>query len=64
MICENIRTLNETNRALLSNILDTERQIFMLLNECNIGKAKFNMSGYKLELSDNNEVGILYRDIY
>ena len=36
----------------------------MLLNECNIGKAKFNMSGYKLELLDNNKVGILYRDIY
>ena len=61
IIGENIRTLNETNRALLSNILDTERPDFMLLN---IGKAKFNMSGYKLELSDNNEVGILYRDIY
>ena len=64
IIGENIRTLNETNRALLSNILDTERPDFMLLNECNIGKAKFNMSGYKLELSDNNEVGLLYRDIY
>ena len=64
IIGENIRSLNETNRALLSNILDTERPDFMLLNECNIGKAKFNMSGYKLELSDNNEVGILYRDIY
>ena len=36
----------------------------MLLNECNLGKAKFNMSGYKLELSDNNEVGILYKDIF
>ena len=64
IIGENIRSLNETNRALLSNILDTERPDFMLLNECNIGKAKFNMSGYKLKLSDNNEVGLLYRDIY
>ena len=64
IIGENIRTLNETNRALLSNILDNEKPDFMLLNECNIGKAKFNMSGYKLELSDNNEVGIIYRDIY
>ena len=64
IIVENIRTLNETNRALLSNILDTERPDFMLLNECNIGKAKFNMSGYKLELLDNNKVGIVYRDIY
>ena len=36
----------------------------MLLNECKIGKAKFNMSGYKLELSNNNEVGIIYKDIY
>ena len=36
----------------------------MLLNECNIGKAKFNMSGYKFELLENNKVGILYRDIY
>ena len=36
----------------------------MLLNECHLGKAKFNMSGYKLELSDNNEVAILYKDIF
>ena len=64
IIGENIRSLNETNRALLSNILDTERPDFMLLNECKIGKAKFNMSGYKLELSNNNEVGIIYKDIY
>jgi len=49
---ENIRSFNETNRALLSNILDKQRPDFMLLNECNIGKAKFNMSGYKLELSE------------
>ena len=34
IIGENIRSLNETNRALLSNILDTERPDFMLLNEC------------------------------
>ena len=61
---ENIRAFNETNRALLSDILDKQRPDFMLLNECNIGKAKFNMSGYKLELSDNNEVGILYKDIF
>ena len=61
---ENIRAFNETNRALLSDILDKQRPDFMLLNECNLGKAKFNMSGYKLELSDNNEVGILYKDIF
>ena len=61
---ENIRTFNEMNRGLLSDALDNNRPDFILLNECNIGKAKFKMSGYKLELSDNNEVGILYRDIY
>ena len=52
------------NRGLLSNVLDNKRPDFILLNESNIGKANFKMSGYKLELSDNNEVGILYRDIY
>ena len=36
------------NRALLSNILDEVRPDFILLNECRIGKAKFNMQGYKL----------------
>ena len=61
---ENIRTLNEMNRGLLSNVLDNKRPDFILLNESNIGSANFKMSGYKLELSDNNEVGILYRDIY
>ena len=61
---ENIRTFNEMNRGLLSDVLDNNRPDFILLNECNIGKASFKMSGYKLELSDNNEVGILYKDIY
>ena len=26
--------------------------------------AKFNMSGYNLMLSDNQEVGIIYKNIY
>ena len=51
------------NRGLLSDILDNNRPDFILLNECNIGKVKFKMSGYELKLSDNNDVGILYRDI-
>ena len=42
---ENILTLNEGNRTLISNILDEERPDFILLNEYRIGKAKFNMSG-------------------
>ena len=36
---ENIYTLNETNRALLSDVLDKLRPDFMLLNESNKGKA-------------------------
>ena len=28
----------------------------MLLNECKIGKAIFNIKGYKLELSNKQEV--------
>ena len=43
---ENILTLNETNRALISNKLDEYRPDFILLNECKIGKAKFNIKGY------------------
>ena len=43
---ENILTLNETNRALISNVLDEDKPDFMLLNECKIGKAKFNIKGY------------------
>ena len=43
IIGENILTLNETNRALISNILDEERPDFILLNECKIGKAKFKI---------------------
>jgi len=52
------------NRGLLSDVLDNNRPDFMFINETNIGQGKFNMSGYKLELSDNNEVSILYRDIF
>ena len=43
---ENILTLNEANKTLISNILDNDRPDFMLLNECKIGKAKFNIKGY------------------
>ena len=56
--------MNETNRALISNILDEDRPDFMLLNECKLGKAKFNIKGYKLELSNKQEVGLIYKDIY
>ena len=31
---------------LISNKLDEDRPDFMLLNECKIGKAKFNIKGY------------------
>jgi len=49
---ENIRTISEMNRGLLSNVLDNNRPDFMLLNGSNIGKIAFNMSVYKLELPD------------
>jgi len=61
---ENIYTFNETNRALLSNVLDKQRPDFILLNECNKGKASFNMSNYNLILSRKQEVGIIYKNIY
>ena len=51
-------------RALLSDVLDKHRPDFILLNECNKGKAAFNMSGYNLILSRNQEVGMIYRNIY
>ena len=58
---ENICTLNETNRFIISNVLDELKPDFMLLNECNISKkAKFNMSDYNLIISNNQEVGIIY----
>ena len=61
---ENIRTFNEMNRGLLSNVLDNNRPDFVLLNECFIGNASFKMSGYNLELSDKNKVGIIYWNVY
>ena len=65
IIGENILTLSKENRALLSNVLDEYNPDFVLLNECNMNKnAKFNMSGYNLILSDNQEVGIIYKNIY
>ena len=36
----------------------------MLLNECKIGKAKFNIKGYKLELSNKQEAETTHKDIY
>ena len=60
IIGENILTLSKENRALLSNVLDEYNPDFVLLNECKMNKkAKFNMSGYNLILSDNQEVGII-----
>ena len=60
---ENILKLNEANRTLISNILDNDRPDFMLLNECKIGKVKLNIKGNKLELSNKQEVGMIYKDI-
>ena len=61
---ENIMTFNEMNRGLLSNVLDNNRPDFVLLNECFIRNASFKISGYNLELSDKNKVGIIYRNTY
>ena len=60
----NIRTLNETNRALINNFIDEEKPDFILLNECNKGKSSFKISGYKTEFSSNQEVGIIYKSCY
>ena len=46
------------NRGLLSDVLDNNKPDFILLNKRNIDKVKFKISRYKLELSDNNEIGI------
>lgn len=51
------------NGALLSNVLLNPD--FVLLKEYNMSKnPKFNMSGYNLILSDNQEVGRIYKKIY
>ena len=60
----NIRTLNETNRALINNFIDEEKPDFILLNECNKGNSSFKISGYKTEFSPNQEVGIIYKSCY
>ena len=60
----NIRTLNEGNRALINNFIDEEKPDFILLNECNKGKSSFKISGYKTEFSPNQEVGIIYKSCY
>ena len=60
----NIRTLNESNRALIINFIEEEKPDFILLNECNKGKSSFKISGYKTEFSPNQEVGIIYKNCY
>ena len=40
----NIRTLNESNKALINNFIDEEKPDFILLNECNKGKSSFKIS--------------------
>ena len=60
----NIRTLNESNKALINNFIDEEKPDFILLNECNKGKSSFKISGYKTEFSPNQEVGIIYKSCY
>ena len=60
IIGENIYTLNEINRALLSDALDNLKFDFILLNKCNKCKASFNMSGYNLILSNNQEIEIIF----
>ena len=60
----NIRTLNESNKALIINFIEEEKPDFLLLNECNKGKSSFKISGYKTEFSPNQEVGIIYKNCY
>jgi len=61
---QNIRTIDELNRALIINSLDEIKPDFFLLNECNIGLAKFKVQGYNIELSKNQEVGIITKNIF
>ena len=60
----NIRALNESNKALIINFIEEEKPDFILLNECNKGKSSFKISGYKTEFSPNQEVGIIYKNCY
>ena len=60
----NIRTLNESNKALVINFIEEEKPDFLLLNECNKGKSSFKISGYKTEFFPNQEVGIIYKNCY
>ena len=60
----NIRTLNESNKALINNFIEEEKPDFLLLNECYKGKSSFKISGYKTEFSPNQEVGIIYKNCY
>ena len=60
----NIRTLNESNKALINNFIEEEKPDFLLLNECYKGKSSFKISEYKTEFSPNQEVGIIYKNCY
>ena len=60
----NIRALNESNKALIINFIEEEKPDFILLNECNKGTSSFKISGYKTEFSPNQEVGIIYKNCY
>lgn len=64
IIGANIRTLDKANRTIINNFIDEEKPDFLLLNECNKGKSKFKISNYKSEFSDEQEVGIIYKNIY
>ena len=55
----NVRALNESNKALIINFIEEEKPDFLLLNECNKGKSSFKISGYKTEFSPNQEAGII-----
>ena len=44
----NIRTLNESNKALIINFIEEEKPDFALLNECNKGKSLFKYQDIKL----------------
>ena len=44
----NIRTLNESNKALINNFIDEEKPDFILLNECNKGNHHLKYQDIKL----------------
>ena len=60
----NIRTLNESNKALIINFIEEEKPDFLLLNECNKGKSSFKISGYKTEFLPSQKVYIIYKECF